>query len=255
MRLLLIFPRRRQTLAGTELAPATRRPRHRDMGGGCRGVIGPFPQPLWMRYSVVSNTLREGRGKRSRASQGVSEILPPSGLGQDLDQKPDQGHVMRGCMALIAAPAETGRCAPCQLRDHSPSPAPRAPPGLRPPPHPPALPQPTITHAAVSTPHSRAPAGHLPCHRQIPNVHRPAPPLEQLRLTAPQAARQPRPAGGERCVSARPGPPWRSAFRVTVSEISQSGHQTNPEGHLLAARRWRCKPAPKRSASRRTDLP
>jgi len=40
---LLIFPK-----TGQELAPDPRLER-----GGCRGVIGPVPRPLWMRFRVT----------------------------------------------------------------------------------------------------------------------------------------------------------------------------------------------------------
>src|SRR5689334_10546196 len=55
----------------------------------------------------------------------------------DRAEEQDQIPVVPGCMVLAVAPAETGRCAPCQVRDHSPSPAQRAPPAT-PPPHAPA---------------------------------------------------------------------------------------------------------------------
>src|SRR5262245_61270468 len=31
------------------------------MRGGCRGFIGPFPLPLWMRSSVVQRSLQESQ--------------------------------------------------------------------------------------------------------------------------------------------------------------------------------------------------
>ncbi|SNS64940.1 hypothetical protein SAMN06264365_12056 [Actinoplanes regularis] len=45
------------------------------MRGGCRGFIGPFPLPLWMRYSVVSRSLRRDSGFSAWSSRGVSDFL------------------------------------------------------------------------------------------------------------------------------------------------------------------------------------
>src|SRR2546430_2264015 len=48
-------------LAGAELAPAARGLDIEIHRSGCRGFNGPFPLPLWMRYSVVAPSLPDLR--------------------------------------------------------------------------------------------------------------------------------------------------------------------------------------------------
>ena len=67
------FPRARRDGLGTcRACAATSLPR-----GGCRGFIGPFPLPLWMRYSVVWG-LQDYDGK---ARRGPARALGVGRLG------------------------------------------------------------------------------------------------------------------------------------------------------------------------------
>src|SRR3954447_17966132 len=73
----LIFPRSAACRTGDGISTCRARPLHRDIRGGCRGFTGPFPLPLWMRYSVVFPTpyvcLRDFPPAESR---GVSRTTP-----------------------------------------------------------------------------------------------------------------------------------------------------------------------------------